>query len=231
MPKATTAPARLQRLLPWLNGDLDTDVSGPRGRPEDGYTHTDYAEVRNAIGDFVRSFDGSAGAGHLEVSEHKSRKPLTDEELSGLDTALRIMLEQGFGDPTLADLSFPASSLRFAVRSAGRRKPGWRDSRKGTHVVEGGAEALRDYRAAGAYVLQVQGPTVDLVPFLVAHLLTQPEMVAVRRCERSGCERFLITATAARGRPQTFCSASCRVRNAEQLQQRRDRSRTRRRAR
>ena len=173
---------------------------------------------------------------------------MTDEAAAELGSALRIMLEQGFGDEestlrvgltngvitvetgeprrVLADLSFPAVSLRFAVRSAGRPKPVWRDSANGKRVLAGGDKALRDYRAAGAYVLKVRGATVELMTFLVAHLLTQPDMVAVRRCQRPGCSHFIIAATAARGRPQTFCSASCRVRSAEQKPRRPRRKKT-----
>lgn len=209
---SVTASDKLNLLLPWLNGALDTD----------------YAAVRRAIAAFVRSFDGSAEAGHLEVvtdprpAHLKKTTGPTDDELDDLGATLQILLAQGFGDQTLADLAFPGASLRFAVRSSSRVKPKWHINRgTGKKVVMGGAKALRDYHAAGAYVLQVHGPMTELVPFLIAHLLTQPGMVAVRRCPAPGCQHFLVTAAAARGRPQIFCSGSCRLRAAEQKTHRR----------
>lgn len=221
-----TGPARLNLILEWLNGVFDEHHFDGRG-PEPTAVWTDYAAVRRAVADFVRSFDGTAGAAHLEVvadaapvpkrrsfiaSERAERQP-TDEELSELEVLLQIMLEQGFGDPTLKDLSVAVPSLRFAVRGTGRRPPARRGS-----VIDGGVATQRAYRAPGAYVLTVQGPTLELVPFLLMQLLTAPDMVSVKRCERQGCPHFVITAAAKRGRPQRFCSAACREWNRELTQ-------------
>lgn len=119
------------------------------------------------------------------------------------------------------DLSLPTASLRIGVRSAGRRPPKRTNSVHGTRVVEGGVKAQRAYRAAGAYIMQVRGKATELVLFLVAHLLTQAEMVCVRRCERPGCDHFVVVALEKRGARQRFCSAKCRVWNAE-LEQRKN---------
>ena len=135
---------------------------------------------------------------------------------------LKVLLEQGFGDPTLEDLAIPVASLRVAVRSAGRRPLQWRDTRSGGRVLEGGKLARDAYLAPGAYVLRVQGSPFELVPYLVAHLLTQPGMVAVKRCARrdqppwADCPRFFIDTPGRRGQPKRFCSRSCGLRYAEQ---------------
>lgn len=135
-----------------------------------------------AIGQFLESFDGSAGAGYLEVVQDPRppylRPPVTeptDEELETLEAHLRILLAQGFGSDDMGDLSqlsFPTTSLRSALRSGERRKPAGRRTKNGARVIDGGSQALREFRAAGAYVLDVHGDTIELVTFLVAHLLT-----------------------------------------------------------
>jgi hypothetical protein len=238
--KPQTGPARLDLLLGWLNGDLHEHHF--RGRnPEPVAVRTDYAAIRQAVADFVESFDGSDGAGHLEVVDDPTpmKEPATeptDEELDELEATLHILLEQGFDGPgdgvrvesalgqftaTPTNLTLPATSLRFAVRSARRQKP----KKRGSVGIDGGLTALRNYRAPGAYVLQVYGSTIELAPFLVAHLLTQADMVAVKRCRRSGCTKFIVTATAARGAPKQFCSAACREWSRELEQQRRKQTR------
>jgi hypothetical protein len=211
-----TAPDRLALLVPWLNGAYDEHVLRISNRPEDTETFTDPLLVRRALAAFIGSFDGSEGAAHVVAEPDDTVEALDDEAIGDLEARLRILLEQGFGEnPFDADLAFPASSLRFAVRNAGRQKPAKRGS-----VVAGGVTALRNYQAPGAYVLRVQGPTLELVPFLLGHLLTAPGMASVKRCGRRGCRHFVITATAKRGRPQRFCSAACREWNRELEQQR-----------
>ena len=106
---------------------------------------------------------------------------LSDDELGTLEAMTRIVLEQGFGDATLKGYAFPTSSLGFAVRGAGRQKPVGAVTASGSRGLAGGVEAKRAFQAAGAYVLQISGDTAQLVPFLVAHLLMQHDMVGVRR--------------------------------------------------
>jgi hypothetical protein len=212
-PKAPTAPDRLALLLPWLNGDYDENYFEGRN-PEPVAVRTDFPAIRRALADFVQSFDGSASAAHVVAEPDDAVEALDDEAVGDIEARLRILLDQGFGEnPFDAEMSFPASSLRFAVRNAGRQKPAKRGS-----IVDGGVTALRNYRAPGAYVLRVQGPMLELVPFLLGHLLTAPNMASVKRCERQGCTHFVIAATAKRGRPQRFCSAACREWNREQQQ-------------
>jgi hypothetical protein len=223
MEQPSGARERLDLLVRWLNGHYDHSVYGPRTRPEDVRTWTDYPKVRRTIDRFVRSFDGSEGAGH--VSAAATGKPLSDDDLSQLGELIRILLEQGLGDRTLADLSFPSSSLRFAVRSANRAKPKWRLTERGVRVRDGGARAQRAYRAAGAYVLHVEGATDELIPFLTAHLLTLADMAALCRCERPNCPNFVAVPIGKRGRPPRFCSGSCgeAVREAKTTRTRRTR--------
>lgn len=223
--KPLTAPARLRLLLPWLNGKLDENVWGPNPTyghpvygagegPEDFAVKPDYPAIRLALKDFVASFDGSASAAHVVAEPSDAVEALTDDDIGDLEAALNILLEQGFGEnPFDADMAFPASLLRFAVRNTGRQKPAKRGS-----VIDGGVDALRAYRAPGAYVLRVQGPTMELVPFLLGHLLLAPSMVAVKRCEGLGCSHF-VTETGEPGPPQRFCSTTCREWNRELEQQ------------
>jgi hypothetical protein len=248
LPKPTTAPARLDLLLPWLNGAFDEHHFEGRN-PEPVAVRTDYLAIRRVLADFLATFDGSADAGHIEVVNDPEPAgvdafaPPTDDDLDDLEARLHILVEQGFDGPgggatvkfkggeftaLPAPLFLSATSLRFAVRNAGRQKPAKRgriDAGGGRRIVVGGVTALRNYRAAGAYVLQVMGPMLELVPFLVAHLLTAANMAGVKRCERQGCAHLVITATAKRGRPQQFCSAACREWNRELEQQRKTRSR------
>ena len=221
-PQPLTAPARLGLLLDWLNGELDEHVWGPNplyGQPypygegegpEDFAIRTDFPAIRRALAEFVKSFDASAEAAHVVAEPEDAAEALDDEALGDLEARLSILLQQGFGEnPYDAAMSFPLSSLRFAVRGAGRQKPAKRGS-----VVAGGVTALRNYRAPGAYVLRVQGPMLELVPYLVGVLLTAPGMTAVKRCERRGCSHF-VAETGKKGAPQRFCSKPCRERNAE----------------
>jgi hypothetical protein len=230
VPKPLTAPARIGLLLPWLNGEMDEHFWGPNPlygqpvygageSPEDFATKTDYPAIRRALAAFVASFDGSLEAAHVVAEPDDAVEALDDDGLRDLETQLRILLEQGFGENRFdAVMAFPATSLRFAVRNAGRQKPARRAGR-----ISGGVTAVRNYRAPGAYVLRVQGPMQALVPFLLGHLLTAPNMASVKRCERRGCPHFVITATAKRGRPQRFCSAACREWNRELEQQQKQR--------
>ena len=209
MARLLTAPQRLDLLLQWTNGGFETLVG-----PAPPMVDTDYAGIRQAIAAFLGSFDGSEGAGFIEL-EDLIVPPPTDEELDMLGVWLQSAFEQGFGDPGVASNRL-ATSLFLAIRSAGRQRPGWLGGVKGG-VRSGGARALRDYRAAGAYVLQVSGNTIDLVMFLAAHLMTQAGMVTLRRCARDGCDHVLVTGAVARGAPKRFCSESCILMNRADL--------------
>ena len=113
---------------------------------------------------------------------------------------------EGFGIQRDDVAVVPTDGLRIAVRGSGRKKPGRRGS-----VIDGGAEAVRNYRAPGAYVVRVEGPTAVLAPYLLARLLTAPNMAgAVARCKRAGCAHFVVVATGKPGPPRQFCSAACR---------------------
>lgn len=198
-----TAPARLGLLLPWLNGEFDEN-HWEAGNPEPVAVWTDYTAIRRALKTFVRAFDGSADAAHVMAEPDDTVDALDDDAIGDLAATLGIFLEQGFGDnPHDQGLAIRARSLRFAVRSVGRPAP----SRRGS-VVSGGVAAQRQYRATGAYVLRAQGPLKELVPFLLMTLLTAPNMVAVKHCQRHGCSHF-VTESGRRGAPQKFCSPAC----------------------
>jgi hypothetical protein len=227
-----TAPQRLDLLLDWLNGAFETHHF-EAGNPEPVALDTDHAAIRRTLASFLKSFDGSKDAGHIvalaatpgvltdDDMAKATPEELTDDDLDALGARLQLVLEQGFG-VIGGDAAFPMDSLTFTVRGVGRQKPGKvRTAAAARRVVAGGVVAQRAYHAAGAYLLEVTGPTQTLVPFLVAHLLTQPGMVAVKRCKRPGCPHFIVTATAARGRPKVFCSATCRAWNAEIEEQQR----------
>lgn len=236
MPKLKSAPDRLALLLPWLNGAFEEQFF--RGRSSEPVAvKTDYAAIRHAIGDFVASFDGSADAGHVVAQPDETAAAMDEDAIENLEADLAMLLGQGLNpsdappdippdmkqwvEPlTQLDISMSFEKLRLSIRSARRRKPSKRGS-----VTAGGVTALRNYGASGAYVLRAQGPLADVVPFLLAHLLTAPGMVAVIQCERPGCTHFVIAATGKRGRPQRFCSAACREWNRELEQRRKQRRR------
>ena len=76
-----TAPARLNLLLPWLNGDLDENYYEGRN-PEPVAVRTDYAAIRRVLATFVKSFDGSEGAAHV-VAEPDDIVDAIDDEAIG----------------------------------------------------------------------------------------------------------------------------------------------------
>lgn len=199
-----SAADRLNLLVPWLNGRLDREVYRAGDRPEDVDIATDYDAARFAASAFLRSFDGSEGAGHLAVvanprPAHISAPPksLSDEQLDDLRARLQLVLTTG--------IDFPAGALRFSARHVGRQSRWRTTTRAGRLGREGGDKA---YRAAGAYVLEVHGPPLDVVPFLMVYLLKEPNMVSVRQCQALGCTNILITAPDARGKPRKFCMDS-----------------------
>ena len=100
-------------------------------------------------------------------------------------------------------------SLRFDVH-AWRKPPGKRSQIPASaRPAQGGQFA----------VLLVSGRLTDLVLFQAVRLLTGPRPLLLGRCPAPAvggrgetCGRVLVVATARRGRPATFCSASCRLR-------------------
>jgi hypothetical protein len=189
-----TASARLRPLLSWVNGDPVSAL-----------------QVRFGLLGFVGSFDGSAAAGFVDVSlarqvarldePHPEPTGTLAEQLETLRLTLRDVLQ--------ADAearSFP--SLRFSVRRV--RPPAKRSKLK--------PRERQAYQDAGAAVLRVEGSLMDLVPFLLMHLLTAPDMMTVARCPapqaghwRDRCGRWFVQATG-RGRPREYCTDPCRVR-------------------
>jgi hypothetical protein len=221
-----TAPARLRLLLDWLNGRFD-EHHFVGHNPEPVAVWTDYPAIRRALAAFVGSFDGTAGTGYVVAKPDDNVSALDDEAIGELGAMLNILLEQGFGEPSLQDFDMPLRSLRMQVRGVGRQKPKidrFDVTENGSPMRKGFAKKLRAFHEPGAYVLHVRGPISDLVPFLLAHLLTAPNMVAVNQCQRPGCSG-LVVQTGQQGPPQKFCSELCRGWNRaiEQQQKRRER--------
>src|SRR4051794_26618359 len=113
-------PSRLALLLPWLNGETDSDP------------------IRQSVAKFLKSFDGSEDAGYVKaaldpyehVEEPERRRlpappknaPLTEKQLTELGTRLRASIELGFAETPKASYFIPmvaTPSLRFAVRGTG----------------------------------------------------------------------------------------------------------------
>lgn len=224
MPTPITAPGRLALLLPWLNGEFEEHVWGPNPlyrqprygageAPEDLAIKTDFPAIRRDLKDFIRSFDGTAGAGFVitAAEDVAAVDALDDEVIGDLGVLLNIMLQQGFGEPSLQEphMAAPVSSLRLRICGMGRQRP--------RGIAQGTIQARRRYREAGAYALRISGGIMDLVPALLGLLLTAADMVVVKKCRRPRCERYIVE-TAARGARRQFCSGSCRELDKEMEQ-------------
>jgi len=190
-----TGPGRVALLLPWLNGD-------PVGE----------LELKIRLLGFVGSFDGGETAGFVDASLARQVARLDEPQPEPTGTlaeqleTLRLNLREVLQADAKAR-SFP--SLRFGVRCV--RPPAKRSQLKAK-------KERQEYQDAGAAVLRVEGSLMDLVPFLLMHLLTAPDMVMVVRCPapqaghwRDQCGRWFVQA-AGRGRPRDYCTDKCRVR-------------------
>jgi hypothetical protein len=222
-----TAAQRLGLLLPWLNDPTNLYAATPQAVSQwirDG---------RRAVVQFLASFDGSSAAGHVELLRRSPSdlplfirrsvphaSALDPDSLQTLHVELRLVLDAALGGERAA---MPLPTLSFGGRAA-------RDEQKRSTLSR---RARRDYRAPGAYVLQVAGSVHDVTMYLALHLLTAAGMAgAVGRClapapaprnprlrrrgqDRPRCEKFFIRG--GQGRPREFCSPACRVRRAEEL--------------
>lgn len=229
MRKPLTAPDRLDLLLDWLNGEP-----------------LSVAAVRRQLDSFLESFDGSVSAGHLRVHAGTAGQGIyeiedvSSETLDAMRERLIDLLRRGFPPNIVVKHgkfvtdqqwgeSFPNiqpfPSLRFGVL----RLP-----RPVLKLSRASSDERRTYRAPGAYTLLVEGELADLVPFLVAHLLTASGMAVVARCPAPApsnwderCRHFLVRTTG--GHPREFCSEACRVRSyAERVRKEQEATRTRR---
>lgn len=192
-----TAPGRLGLLLPWLNGD-----------------RVGALELKVRLIGFVGSFDGSAAAGFVDVRLERLVARLDEPKpepagtlVEQLETLRLILLAVLQADDMAEVRSFP--SLRFGVRRV--RPPAKRSKLK--------PRERQAYQDAGAAVLRVEGSLMDLVPFLLMHLLTAPDMMTVARCPapqaghwRDQCGRWFVQQVTGPGRPRDYCSDNCRVR-------------------
>lgn len=218
MPKRLTNAERLDLLLDWVNDD-DFDVPY-RGDLAKGIRRW-RDELPHRLRRFVASFDGSEDAGFVraEVATPEDRAPedrapayLTPEELrSDLDAddllarfhlQLGDILQRGFPniDPAAPDL-LCVPSLEFGIDRPKIVK----------HPIR---KRLAD--RTGTYVMRVVGPELDLVLWLVMHLLTLPGAIVLRRCDalrslssEERCGRFYIRSDGP-GRPKECCSDICR---------------------
>lgn len=210
MPERSPAVSYLRRLTPWLNGD---DTSG---------------RATELVLRFIAAFDGTENAAHVAVWPHErssrrgrwARSATNVAEMELVRARVVDLLRRAF--PPEPGYAVPAGphvmdlpSLQFGARSARRSLKALRDAKS-----ERRAKAI--YMAPGAFSLLVDGELRDLLPFLVAHLLTAPGMAVLARCRALGayqpsvrCGNLIVTA--GRGRPRLTCSDPCRERkNAEE---------------
>jgi hypothetical protein len=183
---AITAPDRLRLLLSWVNND----PVGP-------------LQVQLGLAGFVSSFDGSAAAGFVDARERfvarlDEPQPEPTGTLAEQYETLRLILREVL-QADAAPRSFP--SLRFGVHRV--RPPTKRSKLK--------PRERQAYQDAGAAVLRVEGSLMDLVPFLLMHLLMAPDMMTVARCPAPQAGRWFVQ-VAGRGRPRDYCTDACRVR-------------------
>lgn len=214
MRKGLTPRDRLALLVPWINGE-----PVPR--------------LKLVLLAFLGSFDGTAASGFVQTysgwltrgsvpSRLEPAARLTPAHLVDVRARLVEALERGFRQPVPKGdharvIEYP--SLRFGVRGTGRPPLGTPLApAKGTLRARfSEREALRRYRAPGAYVLLVDGTLLDMVPFLALHLLKEPGMARLTRCPAPApndwtqrCGKFVLTH--GMGRPSIFCSEGCKVR-------------------
>ena len=218
MPKIRSTADRFDLLLDWLNDD-DWERSERSWREE----------LPTRLATFLASFDGSEGAGYVQVEElpplltgevvsfdgvdiplverlpdHPSTAGIDEDAV--LHALLVDLLQRGFPspEPFLPEL-LDLPSLRFGI---GRQAP-----------LSGKARDRQLFeKRGGGYVLRVAGERFALVPWLVMHLLTLPGAVRLRRCDapRPGsaerCGKFFVIPTNQQGRPKDFCDGTCRQR-------------------
>lgn len=223
-----TAPARLNLLLPWINGEsLPKELVRQR--------------VMSFLHDFVgqnlsaKTYDSMwtayhATAAEFEATRRKVRRLMEagfpdsggesrylkeTEDRRGRPAFIPVGDRSGLENIGFDDMLLPLScpSLRFGIKPHAKHEAS-------ELFVEGGR-------------LQ------DLVGFLVLHLLTAGQTV-VARCDAPApaawherCGRFYVWV--GRGRPRSFCSDECRTRHFDKLryekeleQQRAEHKRTRR---
>ena len=189
--KSLTTADRLDLLLDWVN---DADWRREKRLPD-------------RITRFLKSFDGSEDAGFVRAEPFTESTVVPPRSLIGtegiddyevLHTVLGDILQRGFpsADPFLPQL-MDWTTMRFGIdRQAPVCARSWGKKR------------------AGAYVLLVTGRPLELVTWLVMHLLTTPGAVALGRCgapislqSDERCGRFFRSKDI--GRPRVTCSDNC----------------------
>lgn len=218
-----SATNRLALLLPALNASLDPYVADARD------VRRWCADFNAAIAQLLASFTGSPACGFVAVM--RRAETLDPDALQSLAIDLDQMLRIGFDGPDAlgpgGGATTPMRSLRFGVRDA-RGPVGKRSALR--------RREQQAYSAAGAYVLQVDGSTHDIVLYVTLRLLTSPDMAGrVTRCKapvalpradrtltqtgrpRERCDRWILRPRQ-RGQPQLFCKGgACKARwHAEQ---------------
>jgi hypothetical protein len=164
-------------------------------------------ELRLRLAAFVDSFDGSEAASCIEVrvgprEPDREVKTTLSEQLDTLRLIVRDVLQGNVRK---------FQSLQFSQRAA--RRPESRGKLT--------ARQRKIYDAAGGRVLRVEGPLMELVPFLVMHLMTAPGMMALSRCTApkayagdDECGNWFVQKAGRAGRPRAHCSDRCKVRAA-----------------
>lgn len=206
-PPTLSAPARLNLLLPWLNGEAFSAD-----------------EVRRLVMSFVletrrawqarpdcpllgASVEAVAGVPYWQASRTENLRATLAEVLDGASPATRR-------PATWRQLP----SLRWDVIRVGSDQPPWKVSRL----------SRRDRRAhfaPGTYRQLLAGEPADLVVYCLVRTLTEEGAVALARCPAPAprdwsrrCERWFCVTGGGRGRPREYCSLKCRKRRHAEIE-------------
>jgi hypothetical protein len=202
--KLETTAERFDLILPWLNDD-------------DGVMTR--AEVRHRLNTFIRSFDGSEGAGYLKAEIEK------DDDGPPAWMVKAVARFQDEGHELSVVRSFLRDTLRRGFPKDRHHEEPWFDPAISTSIafgIERMPTSRGEQARPGEYVMRAVGSRFDLAVFLVMHLLTRGNRVTVGRCpspmqfsKTKRCGRFFIVTDGQRGRPRRFCEqGACRERDS-----------------
>jgi hypothetical protein len=192
--KPLTPTAALAQLLPWVNG-----AAAPK-------------QARPAIAAFLRAFDGGADSSHLRVMYDAGQDELAGADLDAIRKHVVALLRSGFppepGMPAVWGSRLAAMpSLTFGVKRAAPESRGIKGRVRDTWSKQ-----------PGAFTVLLDGELLDLLRYLLLHVLAMPGTVNLTRCPapapgnwQKRCGKFVLSTGI--GRPREYCpGAACRVR-------------------
>ncbi len=199
--EADSPVARLNALLPWLNGDPLPP-----------------AEVHALVAAFLvatnRAWSGAPGGDLIGLHAPRAKgSPWKPARLERLRQRVQGLLEDADRPRVLSREAMVAwPSLRFTLARA--RTP--------AKLSRLSPAERRAHGGPGAFRQAVSGELPDLVLYVLSRTLNEPGTIALGRCTAPTandwarpCGRWHI-ALGHVGRPATFCSTSCRVRAGRQ---------------